>query len=97
MRTKGLESYDPVKQKHISIQVDSLSTAPMILEGAYDKANNTLSQTGEGRDFDGKPEKVKSVLKQIDEDHQLVEVFRVYPDGKEVKHLTIEYARRDPK
>ena len=93
MRSKILDGYDPVKRKHISVQFDSMSTVPMILEGEYDEANTTLTQTGEARDFDGSPEKVKSVLKQIDDDHQTVEVFRIYPDGKEAKHLTIEFAR----
>jgi hypothetical protein len=95
-RTKVLEGYDPVKKKHISVQFDSMSTVPMILEGGYDKTTKTLTLAGEARNFDGSPEKVKNVVKQSDDDHQLVEVFRIYPDGKEVKHLTIDYARSPP-
>jgi hypothetical protein len=92
-RTKIIDGYDPVKRKHISIQVDSTSTVPMMLEGDYDEATKTLTQTGDARAFDGSPEKVKSVLKRVDDDHLGVEVFRIYPSGKEVKHLTIEFAR----
>jgi uncharacterized protein DUF1579 len=91
---KGLDGYDPVKKKYISVQFDSLTTVPTLLEGTYDETTKTVTQTGEARDFDGSPEKIKSVLKNIDDDHQLVEVFRIFPDGKEAKHLTIEYARR---
>jgi hypothetical protein len=91
---KGLDGYDPVKKKYVSVQFDSLTTVPTLLEGTYDETTKTITQTGEARDFDGSPETIKSVLKNVDDDHQLVEVFRVFPDGKEVKHLTIEYSRR---
>jgi Protein of unknown function (DUF1579) len=91
---KGLDGYDPVKKKYISVQFDSLTTVPTLLEGTYDETTKTVTQTGEARDFDGSPEKTKSVLKNIDDDHQLVEVFRVYAGGKEAKHLTIDYSRR---
>lgn len=94
LQTKSLDGYDPIKKKYISVQFDSLTTVPMSLEGDYDPATRTLTQTGEGRDFDGSPEQVKSVFKQLDDDHQSVEVYRVYPDGKVAKHLTIEYTRR---
>jgi hypothetical protein len=91
---KGLDGYDPVKKKYVSVQFDSLTTVPTLLEGTYDETTKTITQTGEARDFDGSPETIKSLLKNVDDDHQLVEVFRVFPDGKEVKHLTIEYSRR---
>ena len=91
---KALDGYDPVNKKYVSVQFDSMTTVPMMLEGKMDDKTKTLTQTGEARDFDGSPEQVKSVLKHIDDDHQSVEVYRVYPDGKEARHLTIEYARR---
>jgi hypothetical protein len=94
IHTRGLETYDPVKKKYISIQVDSMATAPTIVEGNYDDAQTTLTQTGEARDFKGAPEQVKNVTKQIDDDHVVVDVYRIFPDGKERKMLTIEYTRR---
>jgi Protein of unknown function (DUF1579) len=93
-QVKSLDGYDPVKKKYVSVQFDSMSTVPMMLEGEMEEQSKMLTQTGEARDFDGSPEQVKSVLKHIDDDHQSVEVYRVYPDGKEAKHLTIEYVRR---
>jgi hypothetical protein len=94
LHSKGLEGYDPATKKHISVQVDSMTTIPMILEGAYDEAAKTLTQTGTARDFNGAPEQVKSVTEHVDDDHTTVEVYRVYPDGKETKMITFEYARR---
>ena len=94
IHTKGLDTYDPLKKKYVSIQVDSMSTAPSIVEGTYDDAMTTLTQTGEARDFKGAPEQVKNVTKHLDEDHVVVDVFRIFPDGRERKMLTIEYTRR---
>jgi hypothetical protein len=91
---KGLDGYDPFKKKYISVQFDSMSTAPTILEGVFDDEKTTLTQTGEARDFKGKPEQVKNVTKHVDDDRIVVEVLRVYPDGKERKMVAIEYTRR---
>jgi hypothetical protein len=96
LHTKGLDSYDPVKGKYVSVQIDSLTTFPMHLEGTYDEATRTLTQTGEGRDFHGGAETIKTVTRYIDDDHTTVEVYRVFPDGAEKKHLTIQYMRRKP-
>lgn len=97
IQTKALETFDPVKKKYISIQVDSMATAPSILEGTYDDQGTTLTQTGEARDFNGESEQIKSVTKHTDDDHVVVTVYRIFPDGKERKHLTIEYTRRKSK
>jgi hypothetical protein len=94
LHTKHLHGYDPVKKKYISVQVDSMSTVPMILEGTYDESKTVLTQTGEARDFNGKPEQVQSVTKHVDDDHVTVEVYRIYPNGKERKMISIDYTRR---
>ena len=39
---------DPAKKKYINVWFDSMSTAPMIMEGTYDKDNKVLTTTGEG-------------------------------------------------
>ncbi len=91
---QGLDGYDRVKKKYISIWVDSVTTTPTIFEGTYDEATKTYTLTGESRDFDGKPEQIKTLTKVVDEDTELFEMYRVYADGKEVKMMTIEYKRR---
>jgi hypothetical protein len=52
-----LDSYDAAKKKYISVWVDSTTTSPTVAEGTYDEAKKTLTQTGEGIGFDGKPTK----------------------------------------
>jgi hypothetical protein len=65
---KGFDSYDANKKKYVSVWLDSMSTAPMTLEGTYDKETKTLTMAGEGPGLDGKPTKYKmtSMLKDDD-------------------------------
>ena len=54
---RRLDGYDPVKKKYVNVWVDSDLTSPVVTEGTYDAATKTLTQTGEGPGFDGKPMK----------------------------------------
>jgi hypothetical protein len=65
---KGLDGYDPAKKKFVSIWVDSMGTAPVLMEGNYDEAKKTLTMTGEGPGMDGKPAKYRSVTEMPDDD-----------------------------
>src|SRR5687767_4311056 len=58
---KGLDGYDQNKKKFVGIWVDSMSSAPMLMEGTHDVATKTTTTTGEGVGQDGKPQKFKTV------------------------------------
>ena len=88
---KSLESYNPVKKKYVSVWVDSMSTAPVIMEGTYDKEKKTLTMAGEGPGMGGKPTRYKSVSKMPDAD--TVEMTMWIGDGKEPM-FTITYKRK---
>jgi hypothetical protein len=88
---KSLDTYNPAKKKYISIWVDSMSTAPVIMEGTYDKEKKTLSMAGEGPGQDGKMMKYRSVSKMPDKD--TTEMTMWIGDGKEPM-FTIVYKRK---
>lgn len=90
----GLDGYDQTKKKHVSIWVDSMSSAPMQLEGDYNEASKTLTMTGESTGPDGSPHKVKTVTETKDKDHFTFKMFMVQADGSEQLMFTIEYTRR---
>jgi hypothetical protein len=92
--TKGLDGYDPVKKKYVSVVFDSASTVPMTMEGTYDEETKVFTLTGEGRNFDGSSEQIKTLTKYVDDDHVTFEMHRIFPGGKERKMITIEYTRR---
>lgn len=90
----GLDGYDATKKKYIGIWTDSMSTAPMILEGDFDKDGKELVMTGTAVGHDGKPEKVKTVTTSKDADHFTFKFYMVGADGKETPAFTIDYTRK---
>ena len=91
---RGLDGYDQNKKKYVGIWVDSMSSAPMLMEGTHDTATNTTTMTGTGPSPTGQPQKFKTVTKMKDEDHMTFEMFMVGDDGKETSAFTIDYTRR---
>ena len=91
---RGLDGYDQNKKKFVGVWVDSMSTAPMTMEGTYDVATKTTTMSGEGPGQDGKPQKYKMTTKHVDDDHQNFEMFMVGADGKATSAFTIAYSRR---
>lgn len=88
---KGLDSYDPAKKKYVSVWVDSMSTAPLVMEGTYDKAKKALTMSGEGPGMDGKPTKFKSVTEMPDDN--TIHFTMYIGDGKDPA-FTVEYKRK---
>ncbi|MGL4550732.1 MAG: DUF1579 domain-containing protein [Gemmataceae bacterium] len=88
---KSLESYHPAKKKYVSVWVDSMSTAPVTMEGTYDEEKKTLTMAGEGPAMEGKMAKYKSVSKMPDAD--TLEMTMWIGDGKEPA-FTIVYKRK---
>jgi hypothetical protein len=91
---RGLDGYDPKKKKYVSVWVDSMTPRPLLFEGTYDKEKKTLTMTGEGLGYDGKPARYKSVAHMPDDDHHTFTMYMVGPDGRENKMMTIEYTRK---
>jgi hypothetical protein len=91
---KGLDTYDPAKKKYINVWVDSMSTAPMIMEGTYDKDNKVLTTTGEGPGMDGKMTKYKGVLEIKDDDTMVYTMSSPGKDGKDQTMMSITYKRK---
>jgi hypothetical protein len=88
---RSLESYNAAKKKYVSVWVDSLAGAPVIMEGTYDKEKKAMTMAGEGPGMDGKPVKYRSVTKMPDSN--TLEMTMWVGDAKEPT-LTVTYKRR---
>ena len=86
-----LDGYDPAKKKYVSVWIDSNLTSPVVTEGTYDESTKTLTQTGDGPGFDGKPTKHKWVSVMKDDDTFDLTVF--FGDAKEPA-LSVAYRRK---
>jgi hypothetical protein len=89
----GLDGYDQQKKKYVGVWVDSMSSAPLHMEGDYDEQKKLLVMTGESRGPDGQPQKFKATTATKDKDHFTFKMYMI-ADGQEQLAFTIEYTRR---
>jgi hypothetical protein len=85
----GLDSYDPIQKKYVSVWVDSMSTMPMLTHGDFDESAHTLTMTGKGPGQDGKLVPMKTVLKIEDKDHMTFTLT-----GEQGQPMVIQYKRK---
>lgn len=94
MEGLNLTAFDNAKKEFISIWMDNMGTGVMVASGPFDETTKTITLTGKMVDpITGKDLPVKEVIKPIDENHQLFELYMEH-DGKEFKSMEIEYIRK---
>ena len=89
---RGMDTYDANSQKYVSVWVDSMTSRPMLVEGAYDKQKKTLTMKGQPPSPSDKPFKMVTQFK--DDDHHTFTMYVVNDDGTEEKMMTLEYIRK---
>jgi hypothetical protein len=72
---KSLDTYDAARKKYVGLWVDSMSVAPVTMEGTLDKGTKTLTMEGSGPGPDGKATKYKSVSEMKDDDTVLMTMY----------------------
>lgn len=88
---KGLDTYDPAAKKYRAYWFDSMGTAPVSMEGSYDKEKRTMTMEGSGPGMDGKPMKYKSVSTMPDDN---TINFSMYIGDTKEPSFTITYKRK---
>jgi hypothetical protein len=88
-----LDAYDNATKEYISIWVDNMGTGVMYTKGKKDDKTGDVVYTGTMVDpMSGKDLMTKTVMKQIDNDHQQMLMFTI-DGGQEVKNMQIDYVR----
>ena len=65
----------------------------MTLEGSFDEGTRTFTYTGKSYDpAAGKEVPVKEILRYIDDDHQIMEMFMIQGNN-EIKTMEVEMTR----
>ena len=92
----GITGFDNVTGKFVSIWIDNMGTGIMTSEGKADASGKVITWTGTMSDpITGKPSKERMVTTYTDDDHHTMEMYGTPPGGKkEMKMMTIEYARK---
>lgn len=93
-RGHGIDGYDQVSGKFVSVWVDSMSSSIIHFEGSYDEKTKTLTLIGQGKGPDGQTAKFKSTTQIKDRDHLAFTMFTVGADDQATLMMTIDYLRK---
>ena len=89
----GLDAFDNATKEYISVWIDNFGTGVLNLKGKMDDKTGDIVYTGTMVDpMTGKDQTTKTVMKQIDNDHQQMVMYMI-DGGKEVKNMQIDYTR----
>ncbi len=91
---RGIDGYDQAKKKYIAIWVDSMSGAPLLMEGTRDEKTKVLTLMGDHPGPDGKPAKFMTKSLSRDKNHHTFTMYLIGEDKKELEMMTIEYTRK---
>lgn len=87
-------AFDNAKKVFISTWIDNMGTGIMVGQGPWNEATRSITLKGTMVDpMTGKDCKFREVMKIIDDDHQLMEMYVPDEKGKEYKSMEIKYTR----
>jgi hypothetical protein len=90
----GTTAYDNAKKIFINTWIDNMGTGVMYLEGTWDDPSKSIVFKGKMVDpASGKDIQVKQIVKFIDDDTQLMEMYATQ-NGKEFKTMEIKFTRK---
>jgi hypothetical protein len=90
---QGLDSYDPVKKKYVSVWIDSMSPTPVILEGDRSADGKTITMTGKGPGMDGKQVDFKTVTEFVSKDKHVFKLWMGDTQGEPMMTATYQRAK----
>ena len=90
----GIDGFDTLEKRFVTMWVDSMSTQRMVFEGTHDVATKTLTMTGEGYDpMTGKLTRYRTETEMKDPDSMIFRMFKPGESGTDVETMRIEYKR----
>jgi len=91
----GTVGYDNAKKVFVSSWIDNMGSGIMYTEGNWDNASKSVVMKGKSTDpLTGKDTDVKEVLKFLDDNTQVMEMYGTGPDGKDMKMMEIKFTRK---
>jgi hypothetical protein len=91
----GVTGYDNAKKIFVNSWIDNMGTGIMHLEGPWDAKSKSINLAGKMVDpSTGKDIPVREVMKFVDDNNQVMEMYYVLPDGKEFKSMEIKYTKK---
>ena len=95
MEGQGTTGYDNSRKVFESTWIDNMGTGIMKAEGTYDPATKTLVLKGKQQDFStGKEMPFREVMKFIDDNTHIMEMYITPAGGQEFKSMEIKFTRK---
>jgi hypothetical protein len=88
-----ITGFDNALKVYQSVWIDNMGTGIMNLEGTFDKASNSITYKGKMVTPNGSKADVREVVKIIDKDHSMFEMFVDMGKG-ESKTMEIKYTKK---
>jgi hypothetical protein len=88
----GLDSFDPVKKKFVAIWVDSMSAAPLFLEGDKSPDGKKITMTGKGPSPDGTSTTYRTETEYVNKDKHIFKMWMGTTTGEPMMVAT--YVRK---
>ena len=90
----GITGYDNHIKKYVSIWIDSMDTGIYFFEGTAAADGKTITQEGRYDDPIKGPMKYRTVIRIVDDNTMVFEMYGTDKDGKEEKMMEETYTRR---
>jgi hypothetical protein len=90
----GIMGYDNMKQQYFSVWMDNFGTGVYQSTGKRCEKSKTMVYDGEMNEG-ATVVKTREVIKVVDENNYTMTMYRMGPDGSEIKMMEIAYARCD--
>ncbi|MBL9032000.1 MAG: DUF1579 family protein [Phycisphaerae bacterium] len=89
----GTFGFNNVSKKYEVTWTDSMSTCIMFTTGTYDEATKTYTMTGEIDNPMGGKSKMRELIKIVDNNKHIMEMFSTDPGKEECRCMVITYTR----
>lgn len=87
---QSVMGFDNVKNVFVKTWFDNMGTSILVLEGSYNEKTSTIDFSGSTTDpLTKQAVKIHQILKIIDRQNQLLEIFTVNKEGKETKVMEV--------
>ena len=91
----GIIGFNNSRKLFSSTWVDNMGSGMMYLEGVYDSGSKAIVLKGKMTTPSmRKDQEIREVLKNVDDNSQLMEMYTTLDDGKEFKAMEIKYTRK---
>jgi len=95
LKSMGLEGYDNVKKKHITLFIDNSGTAMQLSEGECSEGGKVITSSSEYFDpASGDTKKMRTRLTMVSDDQYIFEAWEQGPDGEYIRKAEIIHTRK---